>query len=80
MPSFYLECYQCLKEAIDESGTLNQRYGGKIKGVKSSELEKSLSFVKIYRRLKVTIDNFDVVHLQQGTWIYMSANDMIEEI
>jgi hypothetical protein len=37
--SFYLESYQFLKEAIDEFGTLNQRYGGKMKGVKSSEIK-----------------------------------------
>jgi len=43
MPSFYLNNYQYLNKAIDESGRPNQRYGEKMKGVKSSELEKSLS-------------------------------------
>ena len=43
MPKFYLESYQYLKSAIDKSGTLNQRYGGKMKAMKSSELEKCLS-------------------------------------
>ena len=49
-PSSYLENYRYLKEGIDESRTLNQRYGGKMKGVESSELEKRSQFEKIYRR------------------------------
>jgi len=46
MPSFYLDDYQYLKEAIYESGTLNQNYGGKMKGVRSSELEEKVSVRK----------------------------------
>jgi len=46
MPSYYLDKYKYLNEAIDESGTPNQRYGGKLKGLKFAELEKSLSSQK----------------------------------
>ena len=46
IPNFYLDNYQYLKDAIDELGTLNQRYGRKVKGVKSSEIEKKVSVLK----------------------------------
>ena len=39
MPKFYLDNYKHLIETIDKSATLNQSYGGKMKGVRSSELE-----------------------------------------
>ena len=78
---FDLDNYLYLKEAIDESRTLNQRYRGEMKGVRSSELEKGYSSLKIYRRrLKVIIDNFDIIQPQQGNGIYIDAIDMIEKL
>ena len=46
MPSVYIDNNQYVKEAIDEPGTLNQRYRGRMKGVKSSKLGKSLILYK----------------------------------
>ena len=44
--SIDLKHYKYFKEAIDESGSLNQRYRGKIIGVKSSELQKCIGSKK----------------------------------
>ena len=53
-----------------------------MKGVKPSELEKKSQLVKIYRRrLKTIKNNFNLkIQPQQGTGIYMNANDMIEKL
>ena len=52
VPSFYLDDCQYLKETIDESGMLNQRYGGKLKGEKSSELKKVPVRKNLHKKLK----------------------------
>ena len=47
----------------------------------SIELEKKSQPIKIYRRsLKAIKYNFDVIQSQQGTEIYMIANDTIEKL